>query len=103
MENAVSREEYHENCRRLDEENKRQNERLDKLENAVHEINQLTVSVEKLAVNMNNMVNEISEQNGRMERLERRDGDNWKKVVSGIITGIVSGLIAFAMVKLGLG
>lgn len=103
MDGMISREEHEEFCRRLDAENARQNARLDDLEAMVHQINSLTVSVEKLAVSMDSMVKELSEQSGRMAKLEGRDGENWKKVVGGIIAGVVSGLVVFVMAKLGLG
>lgn len=90
-------------CKNLSAEDKRQNERLDELETRVHQINSLTISVEKLAVSVDSMVKELAMQSSRMAKLEGRDSENWKKVVSGIITGVVGGLIVFVMAKLGLG
>lgn len=92
-----------ERCKGLSAEDKRQNERLDELETRVHQINSLTVSVEKLAVSMDGMLRELTEQSERMKKLEGRDGENWKKIVSGLITGIVGGLVVFVMAKLGFG
>ncbi len=100
-EEFVSRSVCDERCKGLEAEDKRQNERLDDLEVMVRQINSLTVSVEKLALSMDSMVKELSEQSGRMAKLEGRDGENWKKVVGGIITGVVGGLVVFAMGKLG--
>lgn len=103
MEGAISREEHEAFKERIDSENARQNERLKELEETVHQINSLTISVEKMAVSMDGMLKELTEQSQRMEKLEGRDGENWKKVIGGIITGIVGGLIVFVMAKLGLG
>ena len=90
-------------CAGLKAEDARQNQRLDALEKQVNQINSLTISVEKLAVSVDSMVKEIAMQSSRLAKLEGRDGENWKKVVAGIITGIVGGLVVFAMAKLGLG
>lgn len=103
MEGTISRKEHEEFKERIDSENARQNERLKELEETVHQINSLTISVEKMAVSMDGMLRELTEQSERMKKLEGRDGENWKKVISGLITGIVGGLVVFAMGKLGLG
>lgn len=103
MDGMITRAEHEEFCRRLDAENARQNERIEELEETVHQINALTISVEKMAINMDGMLRELTEQSERMKKLEGRDGENWKKVISGLITGIVGGLVVFAMGKLGLG
>ena len=50
--------------RRLSDEDKRQNRRIDDLEETVRQIGDLTASVKELAVSMKNMTN-IQEQIGR--------------------------------------
>lgn len=102
MDNFVTREVHEEFRKAIDAENARQNNRLDSLEETVHQINQLTISVEKLAVSMDGMLKELTEQSNRLKELEGNDGKKWKKVVSGVITGIVGGLVVFVMAKLGL-
>lgn len=95
--------EVHEEFRNtLKAENDQQNKRLDNLETTVRQINQLTISVEKLAVSMEGMLKELTEQSNRLKELEGSDGKKWKKVVSGIITGVIGGLVVFVMAKLGL-
>ena len=103
MEGFVSLREHEEFRKGLDAENARQNARLEELETTVHQINLLTISVEKLAVSMDGMLKELTKQSNRLKELEGNDGKKWKKVVSGIITGVVGGLVVFVMAKLGLG
>ena len=62
--------------RRLSDEDKRQNHRIDELESEVRQIGQLTTSVEKLAVSMESMVREQEQQGRRLEALEGRDEVN---------------------------
>lgn len=102
MDNYVTWEVHEEFRDALKAENARQNERLDNLETTVRQINQLTISVEKLAVSMDGMLKELTEQSNRLKELEGSDGKKWKKVVSGIITGVIGGLVVFVMAKLGL-
>lgn len=90
-------------CKELKEEDGRQNKKIGELEVRVAQINSLTLSVEKMAYNMDGMLKQLAEQSERMKKLEGRDGEYWKKVINAAITGIVGGLVVFAMGKLGLG
>lgn len=52
MDTPITRAEHDEFAKRQDEENKRQNRRIDALEEMVREISSLTTSVAKLASSM---------------------------------------------------
>ena len=103
MDDYISRKEHEEFCRRLDEENSRQNRRIELLEESTREMGALAASVEKLAVNMGNMVKEQEKQGKRLEILEGRDGEKWRKVVGYIGTTVLGILLAYVAMKLGLG
>lgn len=93
----VGREEHAEFAKRIDDEQHRQNRRIELLEEAVKQNTALTVSVEKLANNMKNMANEQIKQGERLEALEGRDGEMWRTVVKYVLTaalGLVIGLVA---------
>lgn len=60
----VGREEHTEFARRVQEEEHRQNRRIELLEESVKQNTALTLSVEKLANNMENMANEQMRQKG---------------------------------------
>lgn len=102
-ENPISREEHEEFRRRLEAENKRANARLEKLEENVQQIGALTVSIEKLATNMENMAKEQRDQGARLESLEDRDGAMWRTVSSYIATAIVGAVVAFILANIGIG
>lgn len=74
MDTPITRAEHEEFRKRLDDENHRQNKRIDLLEKSVQQFNNLTASVEKLAVNMENMLKNQEEQGERLRALEGRDG-----------------------------
>ena len=76
----ISREEHNEFRRsmdaenkRLEDENNRQNHRLEVLEETVKQVAFISTSVEKLALNMENMLKEQVSQGKRLETLESRD------------------------------
>lgn len=93
----VGREEHTEFAKRIEDEQHRQNRRIELLEEAVKQNTALTVSVEKLANNMKNMANEQIKQGERLEALEGRDGEMWRTVVKYVLTaalGLAIGLVA---------
>ena len=93
---------HNEFARRIDDENHRQNRRIDALEGTVRQISELTTSVKELAVNMGNMVKEQEKQGKRLEALESRDGEMWRKVVAYIVTAVVGVVLGFLFTKIGL-
>lgn len=98
----VSRAEYDERLKRVDDENNRQNHRLDKLENLMERINDLTVAVKELATNMKLMQQEQERQGERLERLEDEPAEKWKTIVKTVITVIVSAVVTYMIAKGGL-
>ena len=77
---------------------KRQNKRLDNLE----ENAKLLSSIEKLAANMEHMAKEQEKQGKRLETLEKRDGEMWRKVVGYIITAVIGVVVGFVFTQIGM-
>lgn len=102
MDTPITRAEHEEFRKRLEEENKRQDKRIELLEENVREMSKLTTSVEKLATNMGSMVKEQEKQGKRLEALESRDGEMWRKVVGYIITAVVGIVVGFIFTQVGL-
>ena len=103
MDTPISRAEHEEFCRRmetelqrLEDENRRQNRRLELLEENVRQNGMLVTSVEKLALNMENMLKEQVNQGKRLETLESQDGEKWRKAVWCVISAIIG--IAVGMI-----
>ena len=102
MDNPITRAEHEEFRRRLEEENRRQDKRIELLEHTVQQISDLTTSVEKLAVSMEGMLREQEKQGKRLETLEDRDGAMWRKVVAYGATALVGIFIGYIAQQLGL-
>lgn len=88
--------------KRIEEENNRQNHRLAVLENAVQQIVGITSAVERLATNMEHMAKEQQAQGERLQSLESKDGDMWRKIVSYSVTAIISIILGFIASRIGL-
>ncbi len=102
MDTPITRAEHEEFRRRIEEENKRQDKRIEILEENAKRIEGLNSSIEKLALNMENMLKEQLKQGKRLEVLESRDGEMWRKVVSYAITAIVGIVIGFLFKQFGM-
>ncbi len=102
MDNPITRAEHEEFRRRIEEENKRQDRRLELLEHTVQQISNLTTSVEKLAVSMEGMLREQEKQGTRLETLEDRDGEMWRKIIGYAATAAVGIIIGYVARQIGL-
>ena len=87
---------------RLEDENIRQNHRLNALEETVKQVAAVSTSVEKLALNMENMLKEQVNQGKRLETLESRDGEMWRKVVGYVVTAVVGIVVGFLFKQAGM-
>ena len=102
MDNPITRAEHEEFRRRIEEENKRQDRRLELLEHTVQQISDLTTSGEKLAVSMDGMLREQEKQGTRLETLEDRDGEMWRKIIGYAATAAVGIIIGYVARQIGL-
>lgn len=88
--------------RRIEEQEKRQDARLSALEDAVREMTRLTVSVEKIAVSLENMTAEQKKMSDRLTAIEEKPAKRWDTVISGIISGVIGiliGLVSAGIIK----
>ena len=102
MDTPITRAEHEEFVRRIEDEEHRQNRRLDIVEGNVSELMKLTASIERLATNMENMLKEQERQGDRLETLEARDGKKWRQVSGYVITAIVGIVIGYVFLQIGM-
>lgn len=100
--NYVTQIEHKEFAKRMEAEHDRQNHRLNELEQTVKQIAELTVAIEKMAINMEQMLQEQKEQGRRMEIIEGRDGEKWRTISSYILTAVVGAVVCYVLTKVGL-
>ena len=102
MTSAIQRTEHEEFAQRIKEENDRQNRRLEILEENTRRLEKMNVSIERLAVNMENMLKEQLQQGRRLEQLEARDGELWRKVLAHVITTAVGAVLGYFFLRMGM-
>ncbi len=89
----ITKELHEEFSKRIDEENRRQNNRIGELEKMVQQIHALTTSIEKMATNMESMLVEQQKQGERLEALEKEPAEAHKQIKMAIVTSIISAVI----------
>ena len=99
MEEPITRAEYEEYQKRIEDEDHRQNKRIEQLE---ENTKQITVSIEKLAQSVESMVKEQEAQGKRLVSLESKDGEMWRKVVGYVITTIIGIAVGFMFTQIGM-
>ena len=99
---GIPRSEHEEFAQRIKEENDRQNHRLAVLEENTRRLEKLNVSIERLAVNMENMLKEQLQQGRRLEQLEARDGELWRKVLAHAVTTAVGAVVGYFFLRMGM-
>lgn len=102
MDSPISRAEHLEFEKRMQDEHSRQNHRISELEKAFEQNNKLLISVEKLALSVENMQKELRGQCNRLDVIEGRDGEMWRKVVVYALTAVVGAVIGFISTQVGM-
>ncbi|MBQ8816653.1 MAG: hypothetical protein IJZ84_05170, partial [Lachnospiraceae bacterium] len=59
-------------------------------------------SVEKLAINMENMQKEQQAQREEIEEIKGRDGEKWRKVTSYIVTAAAGIFVGYILKQIGI-
>ena len=87
--------------KRVDDENNRQNQRIEKLEGIMDSIRDLTVSIERLTTQIEQMQTEIKRQGEHLEELENEPADNWKALMKTIATILITAAVTYFLSKGG--
>ena len=98
----ITRVEHEEFAKRIDAENERQNQRLKLLEEQTKQVTDIAISVRELAQSVKQMAVTQKEQGEKLEQLESRDGEMWRKVTGYIITAIIGIIIGFVFQQIGI-
>ena len=102
MDEFVSRVEYDERMKRIEDEDRRQNHRIDKLENITDQIADMAASIKAMVVTMQSMQKEQEEQGKRLSDIEKKPADNWNNLVYTIIAMLATAAITYILTKGGL-
>lgn len=98
----ITRAEHEEFCKRVEAEDNRQNKRLEILEEQTKQFTDLVLSVRELAQSVKQLAEIQKAQGEKLDELESRDGEMWRRVSVYVITSIIGLVIGYLFHKLGL-
>lgn len=102
MDEFVSRVEYDERMKRIEDEDRRQNHRIDKLETITDQIADMAASIKAMVVTMQSMQKEQEEQGKRLSDIEKKPADNWNNLVYSLIAMVATAAVTYILTKGGL-
>lgn len=82
---------------RIKDENDRQNKRIVVVEESMKEFNRLALQIERIAVSIQQMTEEISKQGTRLESIEAKPAKRWDALIVGLIGAIAAAIGAAFM------
>ena len=88
MEEYISRREHDEFVKRMEDEHKRMNYRLNGLEDIAKEIQDMNTNIGKLATNMENLFKVQQDQDKRLDAFEEDKFSNWQSIKKGLFNAI---------------
>ena len=98
----ITRFEVDERLKRVDDENNRQNHRIDKLEKIADQLTDMSASIKAMVVTMQSMQKEQERQGERLDDIERKPADNWNQLVYSLIAMVATAAVTYIITKGGL-
>lgn len=98
----ITRAEHEEFCKRVEAEDRRQDKRLEILEEQTKQFTDLVLSVRELAQSVKQLAEIQKAQGEKLDELESRDGEMWRRVSGYVITSIIGLVVGYLFHKLGL-
>lgn len=89
----ITRIEFEERGKRIDDENRRQNHRLDKLEKIADQLTDMAASIKAMVVTMQGMQKEQERQGKRLDDIEEKPSKRWDLLVNTVLTVIATAAV----------
>lgn len=96
MDQYLEVEVHNEFVKRMEADHERINQRIKTIEESLAETRKLTLSVERLTLSVQSMVEVQKKQGERLDTIEGRDGEKWRTVAGYVLTtiiGLIIGLV----------
>lgn len=88
--------------KRIRDEDDRQNHRIDQLEQTVEKLNELMLTIQRLAMSVESLTKEVGRQGDRLEAIESapiRRLDSARQTVINTVIGIIMGALAAGLIQ----
>ena len=86
--NFISRREHDEYVKRMEDEHRRINRRLENCEKITEQMQDMNANISELATNMKHLLDEQREQGKRLDKIEEEPSSNWNTIKKGVFNAI---------------
>ena len=86
----------------MEEEDNRQNKRLEECEQRIRAVGEIVRSLDRLTVSVEQMAVEVQKQGERLENIEKEPADMWKKATWEVIKYVIAIILGVVAVKIGI-
>ena len=93
---------HEEFAKRMEDENLRQNKRIEECEQRIRTVGEIVRSLDRLTVSVEQMAIEVQKQGERLENIEKEPADMWKKATWEVIKYVIAIVLGVVAVKIGL-
>lgn len=93
---------HEEFAKRMEDENHRQNKRIEECEQRIRTVGEIVRSLDRLTVSVEQMAIEVQKQGERLENIEKEPADMWKKATWEVIKYVIAIVLGVVAVKIGL-
>ena len=100
--NYVTQAEHAEFVKRMEAAHSRYDKRLEQAESNIEEIKSVQSDIKAINLNIERILKTLSKQEERLDSLEARDGEMWRKVVAYIVTAIVGIFVGYIFTQIGM-
>lgn len=87
----------------VEDRTKSNTKRLDEHDEAIKENSELLVAIKEMAIETKYMREELNKSIERIDKLENKDGDKWDKFKWLILAAVVTILVGYIAVQIGIG
>lgn len=101
MEDYITRPEHEEFKKRLEDEETRQNHRLEVIENRVDKLIDMQASMAVMQAGIDNISSEVKSIRSDVESLRQEPADKWKKATWIVVTAIITAAVMYFLSKMG--
>lgn len=99
-EEYVRKDYFEQVIKRQQDEHHRIHRRLEEVEESVKKQSEITLALERMAINLEHVLNQLETQSQRLKKLEEAPLETNRKVRDALITTVVGGVIGAVVAKL---
>ena len=101
MDDYITRPEHEEFKKRIEDEETRQNHRLEVIENRVDKLIDMQASLAVMQAGIDSISSEVKRIGAEVDSIRQEPADKWKKAVWIVVTVVITAVVTYVLSKVG--